>query len=152
MGHPPRTPVSSVVASEAVVTTMAAQQGLIRTSQLIQLAADRAELRRWTRRLRRLTSSVYGDPSDPDPLIVHRAVLMCLPGVVFRARTALVLHRIPHVEGPARLQVYVDQRCDASDRPELEVRRTELARPSRTDVEGFPVVSPAARPWTWFAS
>jgi hypothetical protein len=126
-----------------IVETLSAQDGLIRTSQLAYLTADRAELRRWTRRLRRLTHGVYGDPHDDDPLLLHRAVVMCLPGVVFRARTALLLHGVPHVDPPERLQVFVGRDCDASDRPELEVRRTDLVTLSRTDVGALPVVSPA---------
>lgn len=122
---------------------MAAQQGLIRFSQLEEMSADRAELRRWTRRLRRLTHGVYGGRNDDDPLLVHRAVLLAVPGVVFRARTALVLHGVAHVQAPERLEVFVGRDCDASDRPELAVSRAELSSLVRHEVHGLPVVSAA---------
>lgn len=123
--------------------TMAARGGLILASELVELTGDRAELRRWTRRLRRLTHGVYGEREDLDPLLLHRALLLCLPGLVFRGRTALQLHGTAHVDPPDRVQVYVDQSCDASDRPELDVRRADLTALPRRDVHGLPVISPA---------
>lgn len=121
---------------------LSAQHGVVLHAQLAALATDRSHLRRLRRRLRPVLRGAYARRGDPDPLLAHRAAHLLLPGLVFRGWTALHLLGIQET-GPARLQVYVDQSADASDRPELAVARTDLASLSRLTVAGLPVVTPA---------
>jgi hypothetical protein len=121
---------------------MREQRGVVLAAQLEALAQDRAHLRRLKRKLRPLLRGAWGAGDDLDPLLVHRAALQLLPGLVFRGLTSLSLQGVA-VEAPDLLQVYVDQSADASDRPELDLSRTGLAELDVIWIEGLPLVSAA---------
>lgn len=118
------------------------QRGVVLAAQLQRLSLDRAHLRRLRRSMRKLLRGAWAAKDDHDPLLVHRAAHLLIPGLVFRGLTALILHGVP-VEAPDRLQIYVDQTADASDRPELDVARTDLAGVDISEIDGLPVLAAA---------
>lgn len=126
--------------STPLQTWLAEHGGVVLTPELLELVGDRAELRRLLRTLRPVLRGAWVAKDDPEPLLAHRAAQRLVPGCVFRGRTALALHGFA-VTPPVRLEVYVDQSADASDRPELAVARTDLATLTRLQVAGLDVVS-----------
>ena len=120
-----------------------AQGGVVTTAQLDELAADRAHRRSLQRSLRRVLHGAYARREDDRALLSAYAAVLVVPEVVLRGRSALQVLEVDVLRRPARLEVYVPPTADASDRPELAVRRTTLEAPEQLRVAGLPITSPA---------
>jgi len=120
-----------------------AQGGVVTTAQLDDLTADRAHRRSLQRSLRRVLHRAYARREDDRALLSAYAAVLVVPEVVLRGRSALQVLEVDVLRRPARLEVYVPPTADASDWPELAVRRTTLEAPEQLRVAGLPITSPA---------
>jgi len=120
-----------------------AQDGVVTTAQLDDLAVDRAHRRSLQRSLCRVLHGAYARRDDDRPLLPAYAAVLVVPGVVLRGRSALQVLEVDVLRPPARLEVYVPPTADASDRPQLAVRRTTLEASEQLRVAGLPITSPA---------